>query len=95
MTGAVAIIAGGTALPAYAIAAVRQRGRKCIVFAIKGMADHPAIELSPGDLLIMSAKGQVIRLPFKSISSSGRATQGVRLMRFKEEGDKVVSVTML
>ncbi len=47
------------------------------------------------DLLIMSAKGQVIRLPFKSISSSGRATQGVRLMRFKEDGDKVVSVTML
>ncbi len=47
------------------------------------------------DLLIMSAKGQVIRLPFKSISSSGRATQGVRLMRFKETDDKVVSVTML
>lgn len=47
------------------------------------------------DLLIMSAKGQVIRLPFKSISSSGRATQGVRLMRFKESDDKVVSVTML
>lgn len=47
------------------------------------------------DILIMSAKGQVIRLPFKSISSSGRATQGVRLMRFKEDGDKVVSVTML
>lgn len=44
MTGPVAIIAGGTALPAYAIAAVRQRGRKCVVFAIKGMADHPAIE---------------------------------------------------
>ncbi|MGE4012295.1 MAG: LpxI family protein [Alphaproteobacteria bacterium] len=44
MTGAVAIIAGGTALPAYAIAAVHQRGRQCIVFAIKGMADHPAIE---------------------------------------------------
>jgi len=54
-----------------------------------------AVEAKEKDLLIMSAKGQVIRLPFSSISSSGRATQGVRLMRFKEEGDKVVSVTML
>ena len=54
-----------------------------------------AVESQDKDLLIMSAKGQVIRLPFKSISSSGRATQGVRLMRFKEDGDKVVNVTML
>ena len=43
----------------------------------------------------MSAKGQVIRLPFKTIPTTGRATQGVRLMRFKEEADKVVSVTMV
>ena len=53
------------------------------------------IEAAEHDLIIMSAKGQVIRLPFKSVSVSGRATQGVRLMRFKEEGDKVASVTLL
>jgi len=47
------------------------------------------------DIILMSAKGQVIRLPFKTIPTTGRATQGVRLMRFKEEGDKVVSVTMV
>ena len=47
------------------------------------------------DLMMMSAKGQVIRLPFKSINTSGRATQGVRLMRFKEGGDRVASVTIL
>ena len=47
------------------------------------------------DLMMMSAKGQVIRLPFKSINTSGRATQGVRLMRFKETGDTVTSVTIL
>ncbi len=47
------------------------------------------------DIVLMSAKGQVIRLPFKSIPSSGRDTQGVRLMRFKEDGDKVVSVTLI
>jgi DNA gyrase subunit A len=54
-----------------------------------------AVESAEKDLMMMSTKGQVIRLPFKSIPTSGRATQGVRLMRFKEDGDKVVSVTML
>ena len=54
-----------------------------------------AVESKEKDLLIMSAKGQVIRLPFGSINSSGRATQGVRLMRFKENGDKVSSVTLM
>jgi DNA gyrase subunit A len=54
-----------------------------------------AVESKEKDLLIMSAKGQVIRLPFGSINSSGRATQGVRLMRFKEDGDKVSSVTLM
>jgi len=47
------------------------------------------------DLIIMSGKGQVIRLPYKTVSVSGRATQGVRLMRFKEAGDKVSSVTLI
>ncbi len=47
------------------------------------------------DLILMSAKGQVIRMPLASIPSSGRATQGVRLMRFKETDDKVVSVTLI
>jgi DNA gyrase subunit A len=45
------------------------------------------------DLIIISEKGQVIRLPFKTVNQSGRDTQGVRLMRFKEENDKVACVT--
>lgn len=48
-----------------------------------------------GDLLIISGKGQVIRLPLKSVPNLGRATQGVRLMRLKEEGDEVASVTLM
>lgn len=52
-------------------------------------------ETDEHDLMMMSAKGQVIRLPFKSINTSGRATQGVRLMRFKEDGDIVAGVTIL
>ncbi|MBI2444633.1 MAG: DNA gyrase subunit A [Candidatus Magasanikbacteria bacterium] len=52
-------------------------------------------EMEGKDLLLISAQGQVIRLPFKSIATSGRATQGVRLMRFKEAGDRVASVTIV
>ena len=47
------------------------------------------------DAIIISTKGQVIRLPFDSVSVLGRATQGVRLMRFKEEGDTVASVAFV
>jgi len=47
------------------------------------------------DLMIISAKGQVIRLPLKAVNILGRATQGVRLMKFKESGDKVASVTLV
>lgn len=47
------------------------------------------------DLILISKKGIVIRIPFKSVPSLGRDTQGVRVMRFKEEGDLVSSVTFI
>lgn len=43
------------------------------------------------ELMIMTAKGIVIRVPVKKISSQGRITQGVRLIRL-DEGDRVRSV---
>jgi DNA gyrase subunit A len=46
------------------------------------------------DLIITSAKGQIIRIPLKSISVLGRATQGVRIMR-PAAGDKVSASTVL
>ena len=46
------------------------------------------------DLLIISQTGQVIRIPLKSVSKLGRATQGVILMRFTK-GDKVTSITVV
>jgi len=52
-------------------------------------------KLEKEDLIIISDKGQVIRMPLKSVSVLGRATQGVRLMRFSEAGDKVASVTFV
>lgn len=48
-----------------------------------------------GDVMMVSVKGQIIRLPFASVPTIGRATQGVRVMRFKEEGDKIASVTLI
>jgi len=47
------------------------------------------------DLLCITKKGIVIRVPFKTVSSLGRDTQGVRVMRFKEEGDTLSSVTLV
>lgn len=47
------------------------------------------------DLLVVSDKGQVIRIPIKSVSTLGRDTQGVRIMSFREEGDAVASGTFV
>jgi DNA gyrase subunit A len=47
------------------------------------------------DLIVISERGQVIRLPFRSVNQTGRDTQGVRLMRLKNEKDKVGCVTWI
>ena len=47
------------------------------------------------DLMIISTKGQVIRLSAKEVNTLGRDTQGVRVMRFKDEGDTVANVTLV
>lgn len=47
------------------------------------------------DLVMISKKGIVVRTPFKSVPELSRDTQGVRLMRFKEDGDLVSSVTFV
>mgnify|MGYP002344706701 FL=1 len=47
------------------------------------------------DLIIISNNGQVIRTPFKTVSLLGRDTQGVRIMRFKDNDDQVSGVTWI
>jgi DNA gyrase subunit A len=47
-----------------------------------------------GDLMIISKKGQTIRIPVKSAPRLGRDTQGVRLMRLNA-GDNVASLSYL
>ena len=52
-------------------------------------------EMNDKDCIIISEGAQVIRLSLKNVPSLGRATQGVRLMSFKNSGDKVASVTII
>ena len=66
-----------------------------VVTAKTGKAlDVRAIEDSRDDLVVVSAQGQIIRLPLAGISLIGRATQGVRVMRLADD-DKVASVAMV
>ena len=46
------------------------------------------------DLLLVTQAGILIRTHVDSIRMAGRATQGVIVMRFKEEGDKVISLAL-
>jgi DNA gyrase subunit A len=44
------------------------------------------------DIMIISRKGQIIRIAFSSVARSGRSTQGVRIMRLGQS-DSVASAT--
>ena len=46
------------------------------------------------DLLLVTQAGILIRTHVDSIRQCGRATQGVIVMRFKEEGDSVISLAL-
>ncbi len=46
------------------------------------------------DLLVVTQAGILIRTHVDAIRMAGRATQGVIVMRFKEEGDKVISLAL-
>ena len=46
------------------------------------------------DLLLVTRAGILIRTPVADIRTTSRATQGVIVMRFKEEGDQVISMAL-
>ena len=46
------------------------------------------------DLLLVTKSGILIRTPVAAIRSCGRATQGVIVMRFREDGDQVISMAL-
>lgn len=49
----------------------------------------------PRDMLIVSSGGQVIRIKTATVSMLGRATQGVRIMRFKKAKDSVSTLAFV
>ncbi len=61
----------------------------CVVGAYISSADDER------DIVLISKKGIVVRTPFKNTPLLGRDTQGVRIMRFKEEGDALSTVTFV
>ena len=46
------------------------------------------------DLLVLTEKGVLLRTAVDSIKTCGRSTQGVIVMRFKEEDDRVISIAL-
>ncbi len=46
------------------------------------------------DLLLVTQSGILIRTPVEAIRMAGRSTQGVIVMRFKEERDKVIALAL-
>ena len=46
------------------------------------------------DLLLATQSGILIRTAVENIRTAGRSTQGVIVMRFKEEGDRVISMAL-
>ena len=52
-------------------------------------------EGATGELLLVSKLGQMLRINIAEIPARGRVTQGVYIMRFKEKGDHVASISFV
>ena len=46
------------------------------------------------DVILVTQNGILLRTPSEAIRQTGRASQGVIVMRFKEEGDQVISMAL-
>ncbi|MEK7499128.1 MAG: DNA gyrase C-terminal beta-propeller domain-containing protein, partial [Patescibacteria group bacterium] len=51
-------------------------------------------DIETTDILVVSEKGQVIRISASSVSKQGRSTQGVRLMRPSDKSGKISTFTL-
>lgn len=51
-------------------------------------------QIEDADILVVSERGQVIRIPASQVRLAGRATQGVRLMRPSDKSGKVSTFTV-
>jgi len=85
-----------TKLNAYKVQGRGGTGIKTAKITTKNGSIVTAREIMPEneELLLMSKKGQVIRVPINTITVQGRATQGVRLMKLGED-DSVAAVALV
>jgi len=68
---------------------IKTEGRNGDVVGVRGVDDKD-------EVIVMSSKGQAIRIPVSDISVIGRNTQGVRIIRLsEEEGEKVASFAVV
>lgn len=92
-----------TALPQYRIQSRAGKGIKTIKLTGKTGPLTSAQVVYPkklpedkkGDLILMSTKGQVIRIPLSTVPTLGRTTQGVRLMKLKSADDHLSQVAIV
>jgi len=77
---------------------VQKRGGRGIkaakITSKNGFIVSSKVITSEEELIVISQKGQVIRINLSQVPSQGRTTQGVKVMRLGE-GDKVASITCL
>ena len=62
--------------------------------------DHvvAAIQIPPNckqDLLLLTVQGQAVRTPIEQIRLCGRASYGVRVMRFVKDNDRIANVSVV
>jgi len=79
---------------------VQKRGGKGVKIANLDKRTGPIafssiVEEDKETLVITSKKGQVVKIPLKSIPALSRVAKGVILMRFNKKDDAVVSATFL
>ena len=83
----------------------RVEGYRCTNRRGRGIKNYMVTEKTGGvvgvkvvdgseDLLLVTRAGILIRTPVADIRTTSRATQGVIVMRFKEEGDQVISMAL-
>ena len=58
----------------------------------ESIAEMGALNKTAYEMVLMTQAGILIRTPVDAIRLTGRAAQGVIVMRFKEEGDQVISL---
>ena len=59
-----------------------------------GLVAGIAVVDSENDVMIITDDGVIIRTGVEEIRECGRGSQGVIVMRFKEEGDHVISMAL-